>query len=372
MPRHTPGSQKLMSKYCIDKQNRRINYLRISVTSDCNLQCLYCATGNEELLRKNSLLSFDEITRIVNAASKIGISKIRITGGEPLLRENLPELVKQISEIKGINDISITTNGYRLPELASELKSAGLNRVNISLDSLIPEVYKKINGGKIENALKGIHIAKKYFDDVRINMVVLRGINDNEVENFIAFGKENNLTVRFLELMPNKNPIAKNVDEHIDTMILSAGDNPPLKAKTGECWWVPACPAYAGEGRGMFLSNKTIITDLQKKYELTKIESGEKSSSADWFLVNNTKQKIGFISPVSKPFCASCNRMRLTATGELIPCLHGAERISLLDVIQTNDEEEIIKTFHSAAKQKISAHQLDKGKTSCEMKSIGG
>ena len=344
--------------FLTDKQNRKINYLRISVTPDCNLKCLYCATGNEELSRNNSLLNFDEITKIVNAASKIGISKIRITGGEPLLRENLPELVKQISKIKGINDISITTNGYRLPELASELKSAGLNRVNISLDSLIPEVYKKINGGNIENALKGIHVAKKYFDDVRINMVVLHGINDNEIEDFIAFSKKNNLTVRFLELMPNKNPITKNVDENIDLTALGARDYPPLKG--------------GPEGRGMFLSNETIITNLQKKYKLTKIESGEKSSSADWFLVNNTKQKIGFISPVSKPFCASCNRMRLTSTGELIPCLHGKERISLLDVIQTNDEEEIIKKFHSAAKQKISAHQLDEGKTSCEMKSIGG
>ena len=314
-----------------DKQNRRITYLRISVTSDCNLQCSYCATGKKQ---KNSLLSFDKITKIVNAASKIGISKIRITGGEPLLRENLSKLINQISEIKGINDISITTNGYRLPELASELKSAGLNRVNISLDSLIPEVYKKINGGDIRNALKGIHVAKKYFDDIRINMVVLRGINDNEIENFIAFGEKNNLTVRFLELMPNKNP--------------------PTPFKKGG------------------LSNETTITNLQKKYKLTKIESGEKSSSADWFLVNNTKQKIGFISPVSKPFCASCNRMRLTATGELIPCLHGEERISLYKAVSDGNEEEIIKTFHSAAEQKISAHQLDKGKTSCEMKSIGG
>ena len=349
-----------------DKQNRRITYLRLSVTTDCNLQCLYCATGKEQ---KNSLLNFDEITKIVNAVSKIGISKIRITGGEPLLRENLPELVKQISKIKGINDISITTNGYRLPELASELKAAGLNRVNISLDSLIPEVYKKINGGNIENALKGIHIAKKYFDDVRINMVVLRGINDNETENFIAFGEKNNLTVRFLELMPNKNPPNPLPKEYSGCSTLEKGglnltrsegrgNSPPLKG-------VP-------EGRGMFFSNETLITNLQKKYKLTKIEDGEKSSSADWFFVNNTKQKIGFISPVSKPFCASCNRMRLTATGELIPCLHGEERISLREAVSVNDEEKIIKAFCTATHQKIPRHQLDKGKTSCEMKSIGG
>jgi len=324
----------LLAPFLNDKQNRRITYLRISVTSDCNLQCLYCATGKKP---DNSLLGFDEITRIVNAASKIGISKIRITGGEPLLRDNLSELIKQITKIKGINDISITTNGYRLPELAFELKSAGLQRVNISLDSLIPEIYKKINGGNIENALKGIFVAKKYFDDVRINMVVLRGINDNEAEDFIAFGKKNNLTVRFLELMPNKNPITKNVDfnQH-------------------------------------FMSNETLIAKLQKIYKLTKIENGEKSSSADWFLVNNTKQKIGFISPVSKPFCANCNRMRLTSTGELIPCLHGEERISLREALNSNDDETIIEKFSISAQQKIPAHQLDKGKTSCEMKSIGG
>ena len=151
----------LVSKNFTDKQNRRINYLRISVTPDCNLRCLYCATGSEELSQKNSLLSFNEIVKITNAAAKIGISKIRITGGEPLLRENLSELVKQISQINGVEDISITTNGHLLPKLAPELKSAGLNRVNISLDSLNFDTYNKINDGNINNALNGINADRK-------------------------------------------------------------------------------------------------------------------------------------------------------------------------------------------------------------------
>ena len=184
-----------------DKQNRRITYLRISVTSDCNLQCSYCATGKKQ---KNSLLSFDEITRIVNAASKIGISKIRITGGEPLLRENLSKLINQISEIKGINDISITTNGILLEKFAEKLFRAGLKRINISLDSLNPEIYNRINGGNLKDVLNSISHAKKFFKNIRINVVLLKGVNEKELSDFIEFGLENNLTIRFLELMPVK------------------------------------------------------------------------------------------------------------------------------------------------------------------------
>jgi len=328
-----------------DNLNRQITYLRISVTTDCNLQCFYCATGGKPV---NSLLSFDEIIKIVSTAAKLGISKIRITGGEPLLRKNLPELVKQISRIRGIDDISITTNGHLLPQLAQELKVAGLNRLNISLDSLDPKIYKKINGGSLENVLEGIRIAKKYFNDIRINMVVIKGINDNEAERFIEFGKKENLTVRFLELMPNK----------------GQSTNPPfLKGVQGIlCYYNP-----------QFLSNETLISNLQKKYILSRLSDNEKKGSAEWFLVDNSSQKIGFISPMSKPFCADCNRMRLTAFGELIPCLHGEERISLREVLHAdNYEVEILEKFHFAASQKVTNHQLDKGKTSCEMKIIGG
>ena len=343
-----------------DNLNRRITYLRVSVTTDCNLQCFYCATGGKPV---NSLLSFNEITKVVSAASKIGISKIRITGGEPLLRKNLPELVKRVSQIKEINDISITTNGHLLPQLSPGLKSAGLNRLNISLDSLNPETYKKINGGNLENVLKGISSAKKYFDDIRINMVVLRDVNDNEADNFIKFGKENDLTVRFLELMPNKG---------------QSTNSPFLKGTRGISYHCNQQPPPSREcpdllGRGMFLSNEILISKLQKKYKFTRLSNNEKNGSAEWFSVDNSSQKIGFISPMGKPFCSDCNRMRLTAFGELIPCLHGEERISLCEVLHAdNYEKAITEKFHFAARQKITKHQLDKGKTSCEMKVIGG
>ncbi len=334
-----------MNEILKDNFNRRITYLRISVTTDCNLQCFYCATGGKPI---NSLLSFDEIIKIVSAAAKLGIYKIRITGGEPLLRENLSELVKRISEIKEINDISITTNGHLLPQLARELKAAGLNRLNISLDSLNPEIYKKINGGSLGNVLKGIRIAKKYFEDVRINMVVIKDINDNEAEKFIEFGKKENLTVRFLELMPNK----------------GQSTNPPfLKGIRGILY-------YCNQ---QFLSNETLISKLRGKYILSRLSDNEKKGSADWFLVDNGPQKIGFISPISKPFCADCNRMRLTSSGELIPCLHGKERISLREVLHADNYEKlIIKKLHFAAQRKVSGHQLNSGKTFCEMKIIGG
>jgi len=334
-----------MSKILKDNLNREITYLRISVTTDCNLQCFYCAAGKEVI---TSPLNFDEITKIVFAAAKLGISKIRITGGEPLLREDLPELVKRISRINKFNDISITTNGHLLPQLAHKLKAAGLNRLNISLDSLNPKIYKKITGGILENVLEGISVAKKYFDNIRINMVVLKDINDNEAENFVEFGGNESLTVRFLELMPNK----------------------------GQSTFFPRAASLSEQVvdyNRHFLSNETLISNLQKKYILTRLSNNEKNGSAEWFSVDNSSQKIGFISPMSKPFCADCNRMRLTGFGELIPCLHGEERISLREALHANNyEAEIIEKFHFAAREKIANHQLDKRKTSCEMKIIGG
>jgi len=329
---------------CIDIFNRKISYLRLSVTSECNLNCFYCADGKTSATR---FLSFTNIVKILSAASKIGISKIRITGGEPLLRENLTALVSQISKIKNIDDISITTNGHLLPQLAEKLKRAGLHRLNISLDSLNPITYKKINGGNLKNVLNGISIAKKFFDNIRINTVILKNINDNEIDNIISFAKNENLTIRFLEIMPN---------EFQSTFFVDC-------RRPGEC-----------PGNQHFLSNETVISNLREKYKLTHLANNEKinSTTAEWFLINSGTQKIGFISPVSKPFCEYCNRLRLTAFGELIPCLHGEERISMLDALAENDEEKIIEKFHLAARKKIPAHNLGNGKTFCKMKIIGG
>lgn len=323
-----------MKKNLIDKYNRSINYLRVSVTSECNLKCFYCAAGS---LPTEKLLDFKEISTIISAAAEIGISKIRLTGGEPLLRENLPKLIKQITNISGINEVSLTTNGHFLDRFAGELKSVGLHRLNISLDSLNPEVYEKITGGGLEKVLKGIFVAKKYFKNIRINTVVLKGINDNEADDFIQFGEKNNLTIRFLELMPNKFQSTFYVD----------------------------CKRH-------FLSNENLISQLQKKYVLTRVPREKKSDSAEWFTINNNTQMIGFISPVSKPFCSACNRIRLTAAGKLIPCLHGEARVSLREAAARNDKEEIKKIFKIAARRKISAHKISDGETSCEMKIIGG
>ena len=335
---------KLVSKKLIDSYGRRITYLRLSVTDKCNVNCTYCNPFPGNKSDENSILSFDEILKVVNSAAKVGISKVRLTGGEPLLREDLFRLIEKISDVPGIKDISLTTNGILLPNYSEQLRDAGLKRINISLDSLSPETYKKINGGNIQHVLQGIKVAKNFFEDVRINMVVLRGINDNEICDFIEFGRENKLTIRFLEYMLTKN----------------------------------ACPAPRPENFGnagadynqLFVSTGN---SFSKSLEYYKLKPIDEKSTAEWFLVNGGPQKIGFISPTSNPFCYNCNRIRLTSTGELIPCLHDDTRISLREALKSkNYKEEIIKLFFLAAKQKKLSHQLDKGKTSCEMKSIGG
>ena len=187
-----------------DRFGRRITYLRLSVTERCNLRCLYCRREGVCVDRGEGILGYDELARIVRCAAGLGISKIRITGGEPLMREGLDEFIGLLTAIPAIEEVSLTTNGILLPGYADKLKKAGLQRVNISLDSLDPATYTELNGGELSQALTGIDTANTIFGSVRINMVVLKGINDTELVDMIAFGGRKNVTVRFLELMPTR------------------------------------------------------------------------------------------------------------------------------------------------------------------------
>ena len=264
-----------------DRFNRKITYLRISVTDRCNFRCTYCMPeGEVELKGHEDILTFDEITEVVKIGAKLGISKIRLTGGEPLVRKDLPKLVKMISEINGINDIALTTNGVFLPQFAGELKAAGLNRINISLDTLNPEKFMKISRkGNVDEVLKGIDAAiEAGLLPVKINFVRIAGVNEEDEQHVREFCKSRNLQIRFIRQM---------------------------NLKTGE---------------------------------FSEVEGG------------------------SGGVCSICNRLRLTADGVLVPCLHSGLRFNIREL-------GILEEFRQAVEMKP---EKGTGTTTHEFSNIGG
>jgi len=272
---------------------RPINYLRISVTDRCNLHCIYCMPDDGVCLMSHSdLLTYEEICTVVRAAAQVGISKVRITGGEPLVRSGLSQLVRMLAQIDAIDDISLTTNGILLSRYAAELKSAGLRRVNVSLDTLKPDKFKFITrGSNIGAVLHGIEAARSAgLNPVKINMVVMAGINDDELLDFAAKTIADGWHVRFIELMP----------------------------VTGED-----------------ITNQQLVPvrEMRKRLELLgELEPCLHSignGPAKYFRFPHATGSIGFITPVSEHFCFQCNRLRLTADGKLRPCLLAENEVDL-------------------------------------------
>jgi len=325
-----------------DSFNRKISYLRLSVTDKCNLKCGYCYSFSDEISKPESCLNVDEIYKLVKSLADAGINKVRITGGEPLVRNEISDIISKISQIKSIKDISITTNGVLLEKFAEKLFRAGLKRINISLDSLAPETYNKINGGNLKNVLNGISHAKKFFKNIRINVVLLKGINEKELSDFIEFGLENNLTIRFLELMPVK--------------ALNFQSTPNV------------------DFNQHFLSIETAITKLEKKYLLTPVESKEKVGTAQWFEVDGGETRVGFIAPISSPFCSTCDRIRITSDGNIFPCLHDESHISIRSFLAKNIQNEILnEAINNILQKKIFKHKLNESKKSkSDIMFIGG
>lgn len=306
----------------IDKYNRNINYLRISVTDRCNLRCKYCMPdGNINLIKSKDILDFDEIVKIVKTAAKLGVNKVRLTGGEPLVRKNLDVLIKRIKNIKKINEVALTTNGILLKDLAKNLKSAGLDRVNISLDTLDSQKFKKITGfNKFDKVISGIKEARKVgLTPIKINTVIMKGVNDSEIDRFINMAIENGLIIRFIEFMPS-------------------GDKVKLQ-------------------NSHYVSNKNLFKEINKKYILDSKNSFENSPSKT-YKIKNSKAKVGFISPISNHFCSNCNRLRLTASGKLRPCLSSDKEIDLSSYI--NNSQILEKLFLKAIKNKPKNHSLMK------------
>ncbi len=273
----------------IDNYGRNIDYMRISVTELCNLRCRYCMP--EEGVAKRShkdIMSFEEIVSAAEAAAHLGIRKLRITGGEPLVRRGIVDLCRELASIEGIEELCITTNGTLLVDFARELREAGVDRLNISLDTLNPEKYRYITRlGNLDEALAGIDAAfEAGFTGVKINNVLTGGFNDDEIEDFVALTRDRDLEVRFIELMPIGGGIGFNPEN--------------------------------------FISCRHV---LERVPELESLEMSD--GVANIYRLPGAKGRVGLIRPISCEFCDSCNKIRLTADGMLKPCLHSDREISL-------------------------------------------
>jgi cyclic pyranopterin phosphate synthase len=309
-----------------DSYQRPINYLRISVTDRCNLRCVYCMPAEGiKLMSHEDILTYEEIYTLARAAVGLGIDKIRLTGGEPLVRLGLPELVKMLAQIDGIDDISLTTNGTLLARYAAELKDAGLRRVNVSLDTLKPERFKQITrlGDNLGEVLKGIETAKSVgLNPVKLNTVVMAGVNDDELLDFASKTIAEGWHVRFIELMP------------------VAGSDTNLQ----------------------FVSASEMVKRLEPLGELTPCLPSVGNGPAKYFRLPDAKGDIGFITPISEHFCFQCNRMRLTADGKLRPCLLSDYEVDLKQPLRSGISlDGLEELFKQAVANKPERHNLAGG-----------
>lgn len=311
-----------MAKKLIDRFNRVHDYLRISVTDKCNLRCVYCMPEEGmEFEPDEKELSFEEITEVVRVLAGHGVSRIRLTGGEPLLRKSLEVLVSMLSAIPGIKDIALTTNGIFLAKKAELLKAAGLTRINISLDSLREDRFSLITrGGNINKVLEGIDAALRVgLDPVKLNVVLMKGINDDEIGDFLRLTFERKLNIRFIEYMP-------------------IGHN-------GENW------------KSKYVSLQTVFDRAADMgWEAEKAEGIPGNGPAENHKLIGALGTFGLIHPVSDHFCETCNRLRLTADGNIKPCLYWSDEYNVKSRI--GDEDAIRRLFFKALDIKPENHEM--------------
>lgn len=313
-----------------DRYGRTIKYLRLSVTDLCNCRCVYCMGENGvPRLPHSAILSFEEIEEIVRAAVSLGVTKVRLTGGEPLVRRGIDELVRRLRGIEGVEELAMTTNGARLAEYAARLKSAGLDRLNVSLDTLDPEKFRRITRiGELRDTLDGLDAARRAgFERIKLNTVLMGGVNDDEIAEIAALAKDGAFDVRFIELMP-----------------------------IGECMdW----------DRRRFLPAERVLEYLPK---------GERVPSdgvAELWRPAGFRGTVGLIRPLSHRFCADCDRIRVTADGCLKPCLHSAREIPL----RGKHGEALVRTIAEGMQTKPREHHMADGHASESrrgMNRIGG
>jgi GTP 3',8-cyclase len=328
----------------VDSHGRILRDLRVSITDRCNFRCLYCLPETEaaqnfyrgrwatlphstpivqQWVPKTHILSFEEIERAVRIAVSLGIQKIRLTGGEPLLRHNVEDLVARVASISGITDLAMTTNGFLFAQKAQALRDAGLRRVSFSLDSLDRDNFKKITGRDgLGEVLQSINLAQELgFQPVKVNAVIIRGINDHEIEALAEFARERNLSFRFIEFMP-----------------------------------LDSARAWQKE---MVVSGKEVLDRLGARFELQPAASDNPSSTSKRWSFADGRGEIGIIAPVSEPFCGHCNRIRLTADGKIRTCLFSVTEHDLRSRLRGEaSDEEIGEWLKEVAWQKEARHHI--------------
>jgi cyclic pyranopterin phosphate synthase len=345
----------------VDSYGRVLRDLRISITDRCNFRCLYCLPETEaahnfyrgrwanlpnsapivqQWVPRSKILSFEEIERVVRIAVGLGIQKIRLTGGEPLLRNDVELLVARISKIPGIQDLAMTTNGFLFPEKARKLRDAGLRRISFSLDSLDAANFKKITGRDgLEEVLTSIKLAQDLgFHPVKVNAVVIRDINDHEIVALAEFAREHNLSFRFIEFMP-----------------------------------LDSARAWLKE---MVVPGHEVLERLQARFTLKPVRSDNASETATRWAFEDGRGEIGIIAPVSEPFCGHCNRIRMTADGKIRTCLFSVTEHDLRSLLRgSSSEQEIVDWLKGVVWQKEERHhigEVDFVPASRSMSCIGG
>lgn len=313
-----------MTNKLVDKFGRFYNYLRISVTDRCNFRCKYCMPQhNFKMLSHSDILSYEDIIFVVKTLTEVGIEKIRITGGEPLVRKNINYLFERLGELKNIKDLTLTTNGSLLKKYGKTIFDAGVRRINISLDSLKADRYEYITGGfNLSHIIDSINYAKNIgFDPIKINVVAIKGFNDDEILDFCEFAAENKLNVRFIEFMP------------LESSFEWKKEN--------------------------IITGKEILNLISQKYDLQKIEKSKLAGPAENYLLSNGA-KIGIITPISNHFCATCDKLRLTADGKLRPCLLSNYEVDLKPAILNSDKEMLLDLINKSLNLKADKHPVCK------------
>ena len=325
----------------IDGMGRTIVNLRISVTDRCNFRCTYCMPAdNVEFMDRSNLLSFEEIQRVAQIVSRMGINRLRLTGGEPLMRKNLPVLIKMLNEVDGIDDIAMTTNAYFLKDQAQSLKDAGLKRLNVSLDALDPEKFRDVNRRDcLQSVLDGLDTARKVgFKSIKINAVAVRNFSETEIMSLIEMGRSDGFEIRFIEFMP---------------------------LDSDKVW-----------ERDKVLFGHEIVNMIKDNYELVPIDNSLEIGPASEYNFADGKGKIGIITAVSNPFCDHCNRIRMTADGKLRTCLFSTEETNLKELIRSGaTDKTIIETLKQAVLVKEPGHKInldDFERPARAMHAIGG
>ena len=310
-----------------DAYNRTIRDLRISLTDRCNFRCFYCLpNGEPTMARKDTLLTFEEIAYLSDIFVSLGIEKIRLTGGEPLIRKDVPKLVAELAQLKpDLKDLALTTNGFDLPRHAAALKDAGLDRITISLDSLDQQRFTDITGvDAIDKVLIAIETAKQLgFDPVKINAVIIRGRNEDELVDFARFAREHDVSMRFIEFMP---------------------------LDSGHSW-----------SRDMVVSGKEIRNTINAAFPL-KLKETTRGSGTSWkyAFADGAPGEIGIIAPVTEMFCGQCSRIRLTADGQIRTCLFSNTEHNLRDCLRSGSSRgEIVGFIENTVRQKEPRHYIN-------------